>query len=125
MTEAQYRRLWLNRQRVGARGLATPHPRSEHSVSILGRIIQQAAERLRQRAAAAAAWARVAPPALVKETWVLGVDGPILRVGVRSAAVAYELRRQREKLVAALVRSMSGVRDVRFDVSRPPVAETD
>lgn len=121
MNADQYRALRERRASRGPRTLAEVPPVRGRRVrpSTLAAVVADAARRLRQREAAAAAWWRVAAPEWLPDTRVTGLEsGPAGRwtavIAVGSAAVAYEIRRRQLALERQLARLVPGLRRVRF-----------
>jgi predicted nucleic acid-binding Zn ribbon protein len=131
MTEQQYDALRENRRsaRLVALNELTPRARRRQQrtgkcvPTPLAAVVTEAAESLRRRQLAAAAWARVVPPAWAGETAVTDVHRlhkDTVTITASSSALLCELRRRQPALEQGLARLAPGVRHIRFVVGDPP-----
>jgi hypothetical protein len=129
----QYRCLLENRRPGALRTLAELSARGrrarERGQSVrapLAAVVARAARQLRRREQAAAAWARVAPPAWLADTTVETLEGErrdVLLIRVTNATLAYGLRREQATLQRRLGRLVPGVRRIRFVVAGESFSE--
>ena len=124
MTQRQYNERRESRRRSVAvsldeltRGALLRQQRTGQCVQTpVGRVVAEAAELLRRRELAVAAWQRVVPPAWASDTAVAGVQRETAVIQVTSSALLCELRRRQAALEKAVARLAPGIRHLRFVV---------
>ncbi len=127
MTEQQYGLLRESRRRTPAvtldalsrRALRRQERSGKSLPTPVASVLAEAADLLRRRQLAEAAWARVAPPAWVGDTAVTGVPSKqkdTVIIAVTSSPLLCELRRRQAALEKDLARLAPGIRHVRFVV---------
>jgi hypothetical protein len=125
MTEQQYNALRERRRRAPAVSLSELSRRAllrqQHTgrcfQTPVARIVAEAAELLRRRELATAAWERVVPQAWAGDTAVTGLQHrDTAVVSVTSSPLLCELRRRQTALEQAVVRLAPGIRHLRFVV---------
>lgn len=125
MTQQQYEVLCAARRRSGAvslaqlsRGARRYQARAGKVVPTpVGKVVALAAERLRRRELAEAAWERLASRAWADETAVEGTDDAgTVTIVVTSSPVLCELKRRQGALEQGFARLVPGIRQVRFRV---------
>lgn len=122
MNAEQYEALRANRRRRCPRKLSELPPRRPRRVrptglTPVGHVVAEAAELLRRRQVAEAAWLRVVPAAWSEATRVLGVAAPgrdTATVAVRSSSLLFELRRRQARLERDLARLAPGIHHLQF-----------
>lgn len=124
MNADQYQGLLQRRRRPRALRLDEAAPAVKAGAgrvvrSPVAAIIRRAAEQLRRREAAAAAWARLVPAGCRAGATVAGVQGNVVIVEVTDASVHYELRRHHAALERELSRLVPGVQRLHLAVLGP------
>lgn len=130
MTAEQYDAFRDNRRSGSAVRLSELSKRARNRQQRLGAcfltplaaVVREAAERLRRRTLAEAAWARLVPPEWSGDTAVTSVSGRgpgTVTVTVSSSPLLFELRRRQAGLERSLVRLAPGLRRLRFVVGQP------
>lgn len=110
--DALSRRAKLRQRRTG---VTVPTP--------VGAIVAEAAELLRRRELARAAWDRVASPEWLADTLVTGVPAErkdTVTISVTNSTLLYELRRQQSALERSLSRLAPGTRRICFTIGSRP-----
>jgi hypothetical protein len=127
MTEQQYDALRENRRSTPAvslsglsrRALRRQQRSGKCLQTPVGYVVAEAADVLRRRQRAEAAWERVVPPAWARDTAVGGVESKhkdTVTICVTSSPLLCELRRRQAALEQSMARLAPGVRRLRFVV---------
>jgi hypothetical protein len=127
VTEPEFEALCARRRRHAAVSLAqlssAAQRRRQRAGGVaqtpIGRVVAQAAELLRRRELAEAAWARTALPAWADQTAVDSLDDnskDTVIIAASSSPVLCELRRRQAALEQSFARLMPGIRHLRFVV---------
>jgi hypothetical protein len=131
MSVDQYKKLLDNRRSTPAVSLSELSLRAlrrqQHTGKCIqtpvGRVVAEAAELLRRRELAAAAWAQVVPPVWARDTAVTDVHRlhrDTVTIAVSGSALLCEVRRRQPALEQGLARLAPGIRHIRFVVGDPP-----
>jgi hypothetical protein len=127
MTAQQYDALRQCRRGALAVSLGALSPRAQQRQQRTGKCLQtplaavvaEAADLLRRRQLAEAAWQRVVPPAWAGETAVDGIPSQqhdTVTIAVCSSPLLFELRRRQTALERDLARLAPGIRRIHFVV---------
>ena len=114
--DALSRRAKLRQRRTG---VCVPTP--------VAGLVAEAAELLRRRESAQAAWQRVAPPDWLRDTTVAGVSAEhkdTATIIATNSTLLYELRRRQSTLERDLSRLAPGIRRIRFALGSRSVDES-